>query len=95
MTNLIIRIVLFLVFTTALGVQNSEAQSRKRLKELEKTEERQQDEQAAAQEEGRQRHMDIQSKRTKKEMKRNKRRSKRYNKNRREPFWKRWFRRKK
>jgi hypothetical protein len=73
----------------------AEAQSRKRLKELEKTEERQQEEASAAEEEGRQRHMDIQSKQTRKEMKRYRKQSKRYNKNRREPFYKRWFRRKK
>jgi len=95
MTNLLLRLAfLFLVISLAFPL-TTEAQSRKRLKELEKTEERQQSEQMAAEEEARQRHMDIQSKQTKKEMKRYKKMSKRHNNNRKEPFYKKWFRREK
>ena len=94
MTNLAIRCAIALWIMFAMIPDQAGAQSRKRLKELEKTEERQQEEAQAAEEEGRNRHMDIQSKQTRKEMKRYRKQSKRYNKNKREPFYKRWFRRK-
>lgn len=43
----------------------------------------------AGNEAGKKRHRDIQSKRTRKEMKKMKKRSNRYNNNKRSPFWKR------
>ncbi|GAB5539580.1 MAG: hypothetical protein Salg2KO_16830 [Salibacteraceae bacterium] len=70
-------------------INSADAQSRKRLRELEKMEESHEVDEAQAQEEGRARHMSIQSKRTRKEMKRYKKLNKRYNKNRKPLFRKR------
>lgn len=75
-------------------ITQGNAQSRKRLRELEKMEQSHQVDEAAAEAEARQRHMDIQSKQTKKEMKRYKKMSKRYNNNKREPILKRTANRK-
>jgi len=93
-TNLL-RIGLLVLLISFLAVNSIEAQSRQRLRELENKEQDRQAEQQAAEEEGRQRHKDIQSKQTRKEMKRYEKQSKRYNNNRKEPFWKKWFRRNK
>jgi Ni/Co efflux regulator RcnB len=93
-TNLL-RIGLLVLLISFLAVNSIEAQSRQRLRELENKEQDRQAEQQAAEEEGRQRHKDIQSKQTRKEMKRYEKQSKRYNNNRKEPFWKKWFQRNK
>ncbi|NQV53460.1 MAG: hypothetical protein HQ500_09775 [Flavobacteriales bacterium] len=93
-TNLL-RIGVLVLLISLLAVNTVEAQSRQRLKELENTEQDRQAEEQAAEEEGRQRHMDLQSKQTRKEMKGYQKQSKRYNNNRKEPFWKKWFRRNK
>lgn len=89
MTNLKLTTVLFILIGVLSFPSKSEAQSRKRLKELEKVEESQEAEKENAGDEGAERHMSIQSKRTRKEMKRYKKLNKNYNKNRRPLFRKR------
>jgi hypothetical protein len=74
------------------GMPDANAQSRKRLRELDQMEKSHEEEEAAAEEEAKARHLSIQSKQTKKEMKRYKKMSKRVNTNRRDPFYKRWLR---
>ena len=92
-TNLHVSIgILAIIVITAIPTK-VEAQSRKRLKELERTEQQRAAEDDAAANEAKQRHLDIQSKQTRKEMKRYEKMSKRHNTNRREPFFKKWFKR--
>ena len=62
-----------LVLTTVLGQSVCNAQSRKRLRELEKMEEQHEVDEDEARNEAKSRHMSIQSKQTRKEMKRYKR----------------------
>jgi Flp pilus assembly protein TadB len=91
-TNLL-RIAFLMLMVALLNVQPAEAQSKKRLRELENKEQERQAEEAAAEREAQERHLSIQSKQTRKEMKRYKKMSKRVNNNRKESFVKRWFRR--
>ena len=92
MTNLKLTGVLFILIGLLSLPSNAEAQSRKRLRELEKVGESQEAEKEDAGEEGKARHMSIQSKRTRKEMKRYKKMNKNYNKNRKPLFRKRYRR---
>lgn len=92
MIKLIFRILLLTALSLFVLPDNGYAQSRKRLKELEKMEAEHEAEADEGNEAGIKRHMDIQSKRTRKEMKKMKKRSDRYNNNKRTPFWKRWKR---
>lgn len=92
MTNLRFTGILFIAIFVFIGINEVNAQSRKRLRELEKTEQSRADEERAATEAAKKRHMDIQSKQTRKEMKQYRKKNKRLNNNRREPFYKKWFR---
>lgn len=90
----LLRIALVTIVLMIGGNEVAHAQSRQRLRELEKKEQERQAEADAKENEAMERHLSIQSKRTRKEMKRYKKQSKRYNRNRKEPFFKKWFRKK-
>jgi hypothetical protein len=92
-TNLRYKIGILILTLVLLSAYDSEAQSRKRLRELDQMEKGHEAEEESAEAEAKQRHLDIQSKQTRKEMKNYQKMSKRYNTNRREPFYKKWFRR--
>jgi len=94
MTNLIVRTLLLAFFIFFFLPNNVQAQSRKRLRELDKKEAQQNAEEDASNEAAKKRHLEIQSKSTRKEMRRLKKMSQRHNTNRRAPFWKRSKRRK-
>ena len=83
--------VLFISFVFVLSLSEASAQSRQRLRELEKTKQEQRAEEQAAIDAAKKRHQSIQTKQTRKEMKKYERQSRRVNKNQRQPFWKRWF----
>lgn len=95
MTNLHFKTFLILLIVVLMSVGEANAQSRKRLKELERVEQDRNAEEQSKSDEAKKRHLDIQSKQTKKEMKKYKKMSKRHNTNRREPFFKKWFKRNK
>lgn len=86
MTNLRVNAVLFSLIVCMAFPNLTEAQSRKRLRELEETKENQEAEAQAAEDAGRERHLDIQSKQTRKEMRRYRKLSKQYNNNRKPLF---------
>jgi len=94
MTNLIVRTLLLTFFIFFFLPNNVQAQSRKRLRELDNKEAQRNAEEEAANKAALKKHMDIQSKSTRKEMRRLKKMSQRHNTNRRAPFWKRSKRRK-
>ena len=81
-----------LLFTLDSAVVAQSRHVKQREKELGQKEDDRAAEQSAADDEAKERFMSLQSKSTQKEMKRYKKRSKRVNKNRREPFFKRIFR---
>lgn len=83
--------VLFLLFLFILPASSVHAQSRKRLRELEKVGQEQQGDEESAKNEAMERHLSIQSKQTRKEMKKYAKQSKRVNKNQRQPFFSRVF----
>ena len=89
MKILIIRSILLSAFLLFLLNDSVLAQSRQRLRELEKKEQQRNEEEQQSNEAGKKRHYNIQSKSTKKEMKRLKKISRRHNTNRKAPFWKR------
>jgi hypothetical protein len=94
MTNLTVRALLFAFFIFFFLPNNGQAQSRKRLRELDKKEAQRNAEEEASNDAAKKRHLDIQSKSTRKEMRRLKKMSERHNTNRRAPIWKRSKRRK-
>ncbi|GEM_PF-798690 len=83
--------VLFILLAFQLSFLSTQAQSKKRLRELEKVKQEQQGDEEAAKKEAKERHLSIQSKQTLKEMKKYERQSKRVNKNQRGSFWSRKF----
>ncbi|MEZ4720559.1 MAG: hypothetical protein R2813_01625 [Flavobacteriales bacterium] len=84
MTNLHLTMALtFLILFSTVGAS---AQSRKRLRELEKMEKSHEEEADADNSEAIERHLSIQTKKTRKEMKRYKKLSKQYNNNKRPLF---------
>lgn len=87
--NLRVVFVSFIFLGLMLSNLDSKAQSRKRLRELEKMEESHEAEEETSNAEGIARHMSIQTKKTRKEMKRYKKLNKQYNKNKRPLFRKR------
>ena len=95
MTNLHFKTFLLIVSLLLFNLSEGTAQSKKRLKELERVEQDRNAEEASKSDEAKKRHKDIQSKQTLKEMKKYKKMSKNNNNNRREPFFKKWFRRNK
>ena len=95
MTNLHFKTFLLIVSLLLFNLSEGAAQSKKRLKELERVEQDRNAEEASKSDEAKKRHRDIQSKQTRKEMKKYKKMSKRHNTNRKEPFFKKWFRRNK
>lgn len=88
-SNAIQKVFLIVVVLSFAAPITSQAQSRKRLKELEKMEETHEVDEKAASKEDKKRHMSIQSKNTRKEMKRYQKMNKRHNKNRKPLFRKR------
>jgi hypothetical protein len=88
-TNLRVVLISFVLFCLMVCGFDSNAQSRKRLRELEKMEESHETEEETSNAEGIARHMSIQHKKTRKEMKRYKKLNKQYNNNKRPLFRKR------
>tara|TARA_B110000046_G_scaffold16866_1_gene16088 strand:- start:6 stop:296 length:291 start_codon:yes stop_codon:yes gene_type:complete len=88
-SNLLYKVFLLGVILVLAFPINGEAQSRKRLRELEKMEDTHEEDEDQMNEEGKKQHMSIQSKSTRKQMKRYQRMNKRHNKNRKPLFRKR------
>ena len=82
--------VVFLV-PIIVNAQEEPKSVKKRKEQLEKQEEEKQKMAEKAHEEGIEQHMQIQTKETRKRMKKNRRKANRHNNNRREFFLKRWF----
>jgi hypothetical protein len=78
-------------FTQCTGVQKQKWEQKRRTKKFEKEKQRRFEEDAEAYRKARERHLDIQSGKAKREMKKNQRLSQRHNSGRREFFLVRWY----
>jgi hypothetical protein len=87
-------LVLMMAFPSckAIKLEQQKYEHKRRLKHIEKEKLKREEEEAESYRQARERHMEIQSRSAIREMKRNQRKSMRYNANKKDPFYERWFR---